>query len=63
MLNYTTVEDPRQVPVEKIKETLCNPSEIVLKYQEYVLKYNIGVVMHPEDYAVLQERIEKLRNS
>ena len=62
MLNhYTTVEELKQIPIEDIKKELNNPSEIVLEYLEYMLEHNTGVIMHPEDYAILQERIAGLQ--
>lgn len=62
MLNYTTVEELKQIPIEDIKNELNNPSEIALEYLEYILEHNTGVVMYPEDYAILQERPAELQD-
>lgn len=60
MLNYKTVEGLEQIPIDKIKDELNNPSEIVLEYLEYMLEHRQGVIIHPEDYAILQERLKNL---
>ena len=62
MLNYyKTVEELEQVPIEDIQNDVYNPSEIALEYLEYMLEHNTGVIMYPEDYAILQERIAELQ--
>lgn len=60
MLNYTIVEELKQIPIEDIKNELNNPSEIVLEYLEYMLEHRQGVIIPPEDYAILQERLKDL---
>lgn len=62
MLNYTTVGELKEISIEDIKEELNNPSEIVLEYMEYMLEHNHGIVMHPEDYAILQQRLAELQD-
>lgn len=62
MLNYTTVEELKQIPIEDIKDDVYKTSEIVLEYLEYILEHNTGVIMHPEDYAVLQQRLAELQD-
>lgn len=61
MLNYTTVEELKQVPIEDIKNELNNPSEIALEYLEYMLEHNTGVIMHPEDIVILEQRLADLQ--
>lgn len=61
MLNYKTVEELKQIPIEDIQNDVYEPSEIALEYLEYMLEHNTGVVMYPEDYAILQERIAELQ--
>ena len=61
MSNYTTVEDLKQIPIEEIKEGLYNPSETVIEYLEYVLEHHRGVVMHPEDVAILEQRLAEIK--
>lgn len=61
MLNYKIVEELKQIPIDKSKEKLNNPSEIVLEYLEYMIEHRKGIVMHPEDYAILQERLVGLQ--
>ena len=60
MLNYKTVEELEQIPIDKIKDELNNPSEIVLEYLEYMLEHRQGVIIPPEDYEILQERLKDL---
>ena len=62
MLNYyKTVEELKKIQIEDIQNDVYKPSEIVLEYLEYMLEHNTGVIMHPEDYAILQERIAELQ--
>lgn len=62
MLNYyKTVEELKQIHIEDIQNDVYKPSEIALEYLEYMLEHNTGVIMHPEDYAILQERIAELQ--
>jgi len=61
MLNYTTVKELKQIPIQDIKKELNNPSEIVLEYLEYMSEHNTGVVMHPEDIAILEQRLAELQ--
>ena len=60
MSNYTTVEELKQIPIEDIKEELNNPSKKVLEYIQYIEEHR-GYEMHPEDYAILQERLAELQ--
>ena len=62
MLNYTTVEELKQILIYKIKEELNKPSEIALEYSKYILEHNTGVVIHPEDMAILEQRLTVLQD-
>ena len=50
MLNYKTVEELEQIPIDKIKDELNNPSEIVLEYLEYMLEHRQGVIICRESF-------------
>ena len=59
MLNYTTVEELKQIPIEDIKEEL-NASKLMYEYlgdpNERIDYFN------EEDYAILQERLAELQD-
>lgn len=58
MLNYTTVEELKQVPIEDVKEEL-NASKIMYEYlgdpKDHIDYFN------EEDYAILQQKLAELQ--